>query len=96
MKINNNKPPQMKNAINSASIKRNKSPMIVKQQKIKIKAINFKSNNNIDYAKQDLSEQISNTTNLLNNISETVKEIKVVNEYPATEENGVLYIKLES
>ena len=28
--------------------------------------------------------------------SETVKEIKVVNEYPATEENGVLYIKLES
>ena len=50
MKINNNKPSQMKNAINSASIKRNKSPMIVKQQKIKIKAINFKSNNNIDYA----------------------------------------------
>ena len=55
----------------------------------------------IDKVKQTIEDTNQNTQDIsdLKNekvFSETVKEIKVVNEYPATEENGVLYIKLES
>ena len=55
----------------------------------------------IDKVKQAVEDTNQNTqdiSNLKNEkvSSETVKEINVVNEYPATEENGVLYIKLES
>ena len=55
----------------------------------------------IDKVKQAVEDTNQNTQDIsdLKNekvFSEIVKEIKVVNEYPATEENGVLYIKLES
>jgi len=55
----------------------------------------------IDEVKQAVEDTNQNTQDIsdLENekvSSETVKEIKVVSEYPATEENGVLYIKLES
>ena len=55
----------------------------------------------IDKVKQAVEDTNQNTQDIsdLENkkvFSETVIEIKVVNEYPATEENGVLYIKLES
>ena len=39
--------------------------------------------------------EISNLTNTKVSSNE-VKEIKVVTDYPSTEQNGVLYIKLES
>ena len=47
---------------------------------------------------EDTNQNTQDISDLKNEkvFSDTVKEIKVVNEYPATEENGVLYIKLES
>lgn len=55
----------------------------------------------LDEVKQAVLDTNQNTSDIttLNNTkvkSDTVKEIKIVNDYPATEENGVLYIKLES
>ena len=55
----------------------------------------------IDKVKQTIEDTNQNTQDISDLKNEKVffvffKEIKVVNEYPATEENGVLYIKLES
>jgi len=55
----------------------------------------------IDEVEQAISDTNQNTSDIsnLNNTkvsSSTVKEIRIVNDYPTTEENGVLYIKLES
>lgn len=50
MKVSKNKPPQIKNMTNSLSIKRNKEPQIANHKKIKIKMVNYKDNNTIDYA----------------------------------------------
>lgn len=56
---------------------------------------------NIDEVKQAIEDTNQNTEDIetLDNTkvsSEEVKKIVVCNEYPATEENGTLYIKLES
>ena len=55
----------------------------------------------IDEVTQAISDTNQNTSDIAT-LSSTkvysadVKEIKIVTAYPATEENGVLYIKLES
>ena len=41
----------------------------------------------VNQAIEDTKKQVS---------SDQVKRIEIVNDYPETEENGVLYIKLES
>ena len=65
--------------------------------------IEFNGNEILDIDKvkqavEDTNQNIQDISGLKNEkvFSETVKEIKVVTEYPTTEENGVLYIKLES
>ena len=65
--------------------------------------IEFNGNEILDIDKvkqavEDTNQNIQDISGLKNEkvFSETVKEIKVVTEYPTTEENGFLYIKLES
>lgn len=55
----------------------------------------------IDAVKQSIEDTNKNTSDIATLdstkvASEEVKKIVVCNEYPTTEENGTLYIKLES
>jgi hypothetical protein len=51
----------------------------------------------IDKVKKSIEDTNTNTETLKTKVtSEDITKIVVVTEYPTTEENGVLYIKVES